>query len=271
MLVLWAIVAIGPLGWCAQPRPAALDAYHSAVASIAQYHEREWSTAAAASSCATTKTRREDVSVQRLPVEDAAHHALHADGALLHHWQAAVFVPGAQPEDVVAVLKDYDHHSEIYRPDVIHSQLLRQGGDRYDVLHETLTRSVVNVGLKIESTVEWHRVPPDTFWSYSSTVRVVEMEHPGTARVRERRPEEAKGWLWAMDSWWHIAPEREGACVTYEMIALTRDVPWGWGWLLRRVVERFPADTLTNLLQRTRAAVQARKEQATFRQERSKK
>ena len=45
---------------------------------------------------------------------------------LIHDWYGAVFVPGATIEDVLAVLADYDHYSEFYRPTVVASKLLER-------------------------------------------------------------------------------------------------------------------------------------------------
>jgi len=64
--------------------------------------------------------------------------------------------------------------------------------------------------------------------------------------------------MWAEDSWWRVAPSKDGACVTYETLALTRDIPWGFGWVLRPLVDHFPPKTVANMLTRTRDAVESR-------------
>jgi hypothetical protein len=196
--------------------------------------------------------------VQRLPVVDSAGHPIRADGALIHHWWATMFIRQVRPQDVVAVLQDYDHHARIYAPDVSFSKLLDKEGQRYHVLHETLSRNLITVGLRIESVVDWSGNEQHGFRSHSTTTRVTEFEHAGTSRARERSPNQAKGWMWAEDSWWHVTPEAGGTCITYETLALTRDIPWGLGWILRPIAEQFPAETVTRMLQRTRAAVQSR-------------
>jgi hypothetical protein len=244
--------------WSAQPSPASIDAYKRAVTAIEQ-REQNPSSGVGQLSCSAVADRVGTVLVQRLPVEDSAGYAIHANDALIHHWSAAMFIPHVRPEDVVAVLQDYDHHAEIYAPDVSSSKLVDKQGSRYRVLHETLSRNLITVGLRIDSVVDWFGDGQHGFSSHSTTIRVSEFEHAGTPRARERSPDQAKGWMWATDSWWHVTPKAEGACVTYEMIALTRDIPWGWGWLLRGIVERFPAKTLTDMLDRTRNAVLSRR------------
>jgi hypothetical protein len=168
-----------------------------------------------------------------------------------------MYIPGVTPRDVATVLSDYDHHAQIYGPELTASKVLDHNGSRYRVLHETLTRNVITVGLRIESVMDWHMVTADDWWSHAAVVRVTEMEHAGTPHATERTPQQAKGWLWRMDSWWHVTAQKNGACVSYENISLTRDVPWGLGWILRPIVMRFPAETLTTMLRRTRNAVVA--------------
>lgn len=245
------------LGWSDQPSPAAVDAYQRAVAGIEQHAERNWPAHNPPQTCPVGQPGADDVFVQRLPVQDSAGKDLSVRDALVHHWRAMMLIPGVGPGDVAAVLSDYNHHAQVYGPELTASKILDHNGSRYRVLHETLTRSVITVGLRIESVMDWHMVTADDWWSHAAVVRVTEMEHAGTPHATERTPQQAKGWLWRMDSWWHVTAQKNGTCVTYENISLTRDVPWGLGWILRPIVTRFPAETLTTMLRRTRNAVVA--------------
>ena len=54
---------------------------------------------------------------------------------LIHDWVGAVWVAGATVKDTVALVQDYDHHQQIYHPDVIDSKLLsRQDNDFKSIL-----------------------------------------------------------------------------------------------------------------------------------------
>ena len=247
---LLAVLGLSTTGaWSAQPSPAAVEAYNRAVTAVQQRGQL---------SCSAGIESMSSIPVQRLPLQDSAGADIRPDGALTHHWWAAMFVPHAQSEDIVTVLKDYDHHAEVFAPDVRYSRLLGREGSRYHVVHETLSKNLITVGLRIESLVDWSGNEQDGFASHSHTVRVTEFEHAGTRHAIERTANQTKGWLWSEDSWWHVSHQSGGACVTYEIIALTRDIPRGLGWLLRPIADRFPVETLTNMLLRTRAAVQWR-------------
>ena len=47
---------------------------------------------------------------------------------LIHHWIGGVFIPGAQREELIAVM-DYSSYDKIYRPTVIKAELLESAGD----------------------------------------------------------------------------------------------------------------------------------------------
>jgi len=118
---------------------------------------------------------------------------------------------------------------------------------------------LITVGLKIESVVDWSGSEQIGFSSHSHTVHVTEFEHASTPRARERSPDQAKRWMWAEDM---VArdPEANGACVTYVTVVLTRDILWALGWILHPFAEHLPAETLTNMLQRTRSAAELRED-----------
>lgn len=253
-----AVVLIFSLpAWSAQPSEKAVAAYQRAVSAI-DHRGHDHDSRAVPDPCSSRNGANGTVLVQRLATQDVNGHNIRVDGALIHHWRAAMFIPNARPSDVVAILKDYDHHAQMYAPQVKFSKLLDKRGQRYHVVHETLVRSLITIGLKIESIVDWTGNDQSGFASHSSTTHVSEFEHAGTPRARERSPAEAKGWMWREDSWWDVIPEANGSCATYETIALTRDIPWGLRWLIRPMVERFPTETLTEMLEHTRAAVESR-------------
>src|SRR5579871_4072111 len=52
-----------------------------------------------------------EVVAQRLQTADPSGRSA-TPGALIHHWVGTVFIPGASLADVLAVVQDYDRHSE---------------------------------------------------------------------------------------------------------------------------------------------------------------
>src|SRR5262249_31015811 len=79
----------------------------------------------------TAKTKQDllngDVFVeQRRALQDGKD--LHCPSGMIHHWEAAIFIPKAKLDDVLSILKDYDRHSEYYAPDVERSKTLSHEG-----------------------------------------------------------------------------------------------------------------------------------------------
>jgi hypothetical protein len=242
-----------------QPSPAAIEAYKRAVTAV-EKRQANGNTTPAQLNCPATGEHASTIAAERLPVQDSDGHPLHPDGALIHHWGAAIFIEHVGAGDVISLLQDYDHHANVYAPEVTYSKLIDKQGSRYHVVHESLSRNLLTVGLRIESIIEWSGDEQRGFSSHATTIRVNEIEHAGTPRARLRSPDQAKGWMWAENSWWHVIPKTNGVCLTYEAITLTRDIPWGLRWLVRPMAEHFPAETLSTMLQRTRAAVRSRED-----------
>src|SRR5690242_12566734 len=52
---------------------------------------------------------------------------------LIHDWVGAALVPEVTVSDVLALIQDYDHHKNIYAPEVIDSKLLSRRGNDFRV------------------------------------------------------------------------------------------------------------------------------------------
>src|SRR5712692_11462982 len=74
-----------------------------------------------------TQLRQGVIVVERLETLEKEKRIRVPDG-LIHHWIAVSFVPGVNLPQVLALLQDYDHHQDIYKPDVLRSRLLDADG-----------------------------------------------------------------------------------------------------------------------------------------------
>jgi hypothetical protein len=66
------------------------------------------------------------------------------------------------------------------------------------------------------------------------------------------------GYLWRLNSYWRFLERDGGVYIQCESLTLTRDVPTGFGWLIRPFVTSIPRETLTFTLQTTRDTLSAR-------------
>lgn len=79
------------------------------------------------------------------------------EGGLIHDWQGAIFIPGANIQRVLSVLQDYNNHSVIYAPQVERSYIETHSGEDYRVYLRFRQKKVVTVVLNTEHQVHYTR------------------------------------------------------------------------------------------------------------------
>lgn len=200
---------------------------------------------------------RGEVEIQQItPVENGKPIACPA--GMIHHWVAAVFVPGAKLDNVLAVLEDYDHQSTYYAPDVERSKIESHQGDHFRVFLRFRRHKVITVVLNTEHEVQYFRDAPGRAHSRSSAVRIAEVENPGKSDEREKPAGDDGGFLWRMETWWRMEEGDGGVYVQSEVASLTRDIPTGLGWMIGPFVTSIPKETLAFTMEATRKAVEGR-------------
>lgn len=179
-------------------------------------------------------------------------------GGMIHDWEGIVFIPGAKLDAVLQVLEDYDHHAAYFSPDVEKSRIEAHDGDHYRIFLRFRRHKVVTVVLDTEHEVNYFRDSPTRAHSRSSAVRIAEVENPGEADEKEKKPGDDDGFLWKMETWWRMEENDGGVYVQNEAVTLTRDIPTGLGWLIEPFITNIPKETLEFTLQATRKAVLSR-------------
>jgi len=175
------------------------------------------------------------------------------DGALLHDWSGATFIPGVKLEQVISFLQDYPAHKDFYKPEVVDTRLVSHHGDDWVIHYRLVRRYIVTVVLDIDQTVRYQTASPTRMLSRSVATRIVD--------ARARRGHD-RGFLWRMNAYWRMEEKDGGVWVGCRIISLTRSSPWGLAWLINPIVRSLPRDSLIRLLAATRGAVLARAGQA---------
>ena len=195
--------------------------------------------------------------IERLETKDGGK-KLEAPGGLIHHWLGAVFVPGASVDQAVALLQDYDRHSEIYKPAIVQSKLLARDGDMFRMSLRFFMKRVISVVVNTEHEARFSRPSPTRAYSRLVSTRIAEVEHPGTSREAEKPVGRDGGYVWRLNSYWRFLERDGGTYVQCESITLSRRIPTGLGWLIGPFVTSIPRDSLTFLLERTRDTLTGR-------------
>lgn len=174
---------------------------------------------------------------------------------LIHHWEGAVFLPKLKMPDLLRFLQDYDRHDKVYGPEVVKAQTLEKNGDDYRVRMRLLKKQILTVVLETEHKAHYKRVADDKWESVSRSTKVAEVDSPDKPKEKELPPGTGNGFVWHMDSFWRFLEADGGVYLECTSISLSRDIPFGMARLIRPIIEELPAESLRNLLTKTRNAL----------------
>ncbi|MCU1309235.1 MAG: hypothetical protein JWO20_360 [Candidatus Angelobacter sp.] len=177
--------------------------------------------------------------------------------ALVHHWIASVFIPGGNVASTLAVLQDYNHHKDFYKPQVADSRLISRNGNDFKVYLRFYQKKVIAVTMNTEHAAHYETITggsPRAF-SNSHTTRVAEVENAGTKDEREKPVGHDNGFLWALNSYFRMEEKDGGVYVQCEAISLTRDIPTGLGWMFKPYITEVPRESLYTTLNQTRVGL----------------
>lgn len=178
---------------------------------------------------------------------------------LLHDWIAAVFIPGSDMQNLLAVIQDYDNHQNIYKPEVMKSRLIHRSGDNFQIYLRLLKKKVITVVLDTQHEVQYRSLDRDRCVCRSHTTRVAEVQNEGREDERVLPADTGHGFLWRLNSYWRFYERYGGVAMECRAISLTRDVPFGLAWAIEPVIQNLPRESLIHTLEATRRACSARK------------
>jgi hypothetical protein len=119
-------------------------------------------------------------------------------------------------------------------------------------------QSLVSVGYNTEHDVRYRRHSSVRASSRSRATRIAEVDDVGLPSERERGPDDDRGFLWRMNSYWRYEAVPGGVIVEMESLTLSRGLPWGTRTVVRPLIERVAREsierTLVTLDQRVRLA-----------------
>ena len=202
--------------------------------------------------------RRGEIYMERLETRDGSGRVIEAPDGLIHHWIGAVFIPGASLRQVLDLVQDYNHHQDIYKPEVVRSKLINRQGNKFQMFYRLVKRKVITITLDTNHDVEYLPVDATHCRSRSVSTRIAEVADAGLPNEHEKPIGHDGGFLWRMNSYWRFEEQDGGVYVEAESISLTRDIPMGLGWMLRPFVTSIPRESLLMTLGSTRSAVEAR-------------
>ncbi len=205
--------------------------------------------------------RRGEIQIERVATLDHGQEIFCPRG-MIHHWVGIVFVPGATLDQTLRMVQDYDHHAEVYAPDVVRSKLISRSGDNFRVFMRFRRKKIVTVVLDTEHDVRYQRLDATRAASRSVSTRIQEVHDAGAPDERDLPEGEGGGFLWRINSYWRFQERDGGTYVQCESVSLTRDIPTGFGWLIGPFVESIPRESLRFTLEAARNHLEAARNSA---------
>jgi hypothetical protein len=174
---------------------------------------------------------------------------------MVHHWVGLMFIPGANLAQTLAVVQDYDHRAELYKPEVIAAHVISHQGDDYKIFMRLYQKRFTTVVFNTEYAIHWGRVDAKKLYSNSVSTRVAEVKDPSHPDGPEVPVGHGHGFLWRLNTYWRFEEKDGGVYVQCEALSLTRDIPFGLAWLIKPLVTKIPKQSLDRALGRTREVV----------------
>jgi hypothetical protein len=176
---------------------------------------------------------------------------------IVHDWIAAAVIPGAKPEDLIQVLQDYSAYKKFYTPEVQDSRIVSHNGDKFHIYLKLMKTKVLTVVLNSEFDVEYKDLGNGRWGKVSRSTRIAEIDDG-----KELPQGQGKGFLWRLNAYWIIEPRPNGLYMECRSISLSRDVPFGFGMVIKPFISGVPResleDTMTNTVKALRSVVARR-------------
>jgi hypothetical protein len=174
---------------------------------------------------------------------------------LVQDWYGAIFMPGPTIAQVRAVMQDYPNYQNVYRPEVTESRLLSHSGSDYDVFLRLFKKHILTVVLNTTYRVHYGELDPRHMYIASKSTRIAEVKDAKKSNAEEEPVGNDNGFLWRLNSYWRFEEADGGVFAECEAVSLSRDIPFGLGWMIKTFVEKFPRESMVNTLKGTKKAV----------------
>lgn len=175
---------------------------------------------------------------------------------MVHHWVGLIFIPGATLKQTLPLVKDYDRRADLYKPDVIASHTTWHKGDDYKMFLRLYQKKFTTVVFNTDYDVHWGEVTPTRVYSNSISTRIAEVKDAAKPDGTELPVGTGHGYLWRLNTYWRFEEKDGGVYLQCEAVSLTRDMPYGLGWLLKPLVTSIPKASLNRALGQTRIVVE---------------
>ena len=174
---------------------------------------------------------------------------------MLHHWVGLAFIPGVTLAQTLPVVQDYDHRAELYKPEVTAAHLISHQGSDFKIFMRLYQKRFTTAVFNTEYAIHWAELEPGKIYSNSISTRIAEVKDSSHPDGEEWPVGQGRGYLWRLNTYWRFEEKDGGVYMQCEAVSLTRDIPYGLGWLIKPLVTAIPKQSLNRALGQTRTVV----------------
>ena len=200
---------------------------------------------------AMARLNRGEVIPARLESKDNGKKIDVSDG-MIHHWIGSVLLPGVSLAKARTVVERYDQYPRVLGPMVQRAKVLEHVGPDYVVQMRTSVTKVLTVVMDADYHVAYRTISPSKLYTKSVAKDVFEVKSPGNKDESRIEGDKSGGFLWRLNTYCSFEELPAGTVEQCESISLTRDAPFGMGWIINRYVNGIPRETLAFTLGRVR-------------------
>ena len=176
--------------------------------------------------------------------------------ALIHDWTGAAFIPGARIEDVIAVVRNYNHYKNYYSPTVIRSNTVEQSTylDRWTVtmMNQSL---LLHIAVEADCQATFTQISDKRWYALSTSTQIHQIDNYGRADQHRLPVDEGDGYIWRLASITRFEQRDGGVYLEVEALGLTRDIPFALRFVIDPIVRRISRNSLLESLKQTDKAV----------------
>lgn len=180
---------------------------------------------------------------------------LDAPDSLIHHWFAALVIPGVTLDQVLQVSRDYDAYPQIFRP-IIRASVLSESDDMVRIqLRMRESAGGMTATLDVRSNVLYERPDARHAYSISNSEEIREVEDAGRSTERQLPVGRDSGYLWRASALTRFVQIDSGVYMEMETIGLSRPFPPMLGWVIEPIARRIGRRSVESSVLEFRAAV----------------
>jgi hypothetical protein len=249
--------ALSSLSLAAQPSPAANAAYDAYLRTVelrlARQHQAQ---ADFLASVTPGSPRDRGLRGGELFLENLTPGSSALPGALIHHWRATAFVPGATAAEFDCLLRSFSAYPRIFAPQIEQVSLLGSSTESALITMRMVQHHGLTVVLDGTFRVTFGRRDALHKFSASASTGISEIASTGSTREHAIAPGADHGFLWRTNTFWSYEERDGGLYLQIESVSLTRSIPFGMAWVIRPYTETIPRDSLTFTLNAARRALE---------------